>query len=54
VNEKLPPVGRELYEKLKATDKKQFIISGTTYRLSVTQKDSQFVPKGTEYLQRWT
>jgi hypothetical protein len=53
VNEKLPPLGRELYEKLKAANK-TVTISGTTYRLSVTQKDSQFVPRGTEYLQRWT
>jgi hypothetical protein len=54
VSDKLPPLGRELYEKLKQSEKKRVTISGTTYRLSVTQRDSEFVPKGTEYLQRWT
>lgn len=56
VTEKLKqniPLALQLYNQLKAVEKQAVSINGITYRLSVTTKDSQFVPAGTEYLQRW-
>jgi len=56
VTEKLKqniPLALQLYNQLKAAEKQAVSINGITYRLSITTKDSQFVPAGTEYLQRW-
>jgi hypothetical protein len=56
VTEKLKqnnPLALQLYNQLKAAEKQALSINRITYRLSVTTKDSQFVPAGTEYLQRW-
>jgi hypothetical protein len=46
VSEKLPPPGRELYQKLKAADKGTLRIADRCYKLWLT-------PDGAEFLQKW-
>jgi hypothetical protein len=46
VNEKMPPLARELYKRLQATDKKTLRIGEASYKLWIT-------PDAAEFLQRW-
>jgi hypothetical protein len=55
VTEKLltDPLARQLYEQVKPVGDKGIGIGEHTYKLSVTEKDTPFYLKGTEFLQRW-